>query len=85
MTMQAKFTMGLLVAGVACFAPGLNAFAQEASGDVGTLNAAKADKAFAAKPAYSPYAGRNFPTRPFLATRTFTREPHSMRARSGRG
>jgi hypothetical protein len=38
------------------------AFAQ----DTGTLDQAKAAKAFPAKPFYSPYAGRNFPTRPFF-------------------
>ena len=34
--------------------------------DTGTLDKAAADKAFPAKPPYSPYAGRNFPTRPFF-------------------
>ena len=33
--------------------------------DVGTLDKATAEKAFP-KPPYSPYAGRNFPTRPFF-------------------
>ena len=35
-------------------------------GDIGTLTPEKADKAFAGKPVYSPYAGRNFPTRPLF-------------------
>src|SRR3954471_17804107 len=34
--------------------------------DTGTLDKAKADKAYPAKPPYSPYAGRNFPTRPLF-------------------
>ena len=32
--------------------------------DTGTLDSAAAAKAFPAKPPYSPYAGRNYPTRP---------------------
>ena len=40
--------------------------AQDASTDVGTLDKEAAEKAFPAKPPYSPYAGRNFPTRPLL-------------------
>jgi hypothetical protein len=34
--------------------------------DVGTLDQGTAEKVFPAKPPYSPYAGRNFPTRPFF-------------------
>src|SRR6185503_3834030 len=34
--------------------------------DTGTLDKAAADKAYPAKPPYSPYAGRNFPTRPLF-------------------
>ena len=34
--------------------------------DVGTLNKDSAEKVFPAKRAYSPYAGRNFPTRPLF-------------------
>jgi hypothetical protein len=34
--------------------------------DVGTLTPEKAEKVFASKPSYSPYAGRNFPTRPLF-------------------
>jgi hypothetical protein len=34
--------------------------------DVGTLDETAAKQAFPAKPPYSPYAGRNFPTRPFF-------------------
>jgi hypothetical protein len=43
------------------------ASAQEAvNSDIGTLDKATAEKVFPAKPLYSPYAGRNFPTRPFF-------------------
>ena len=34
--------------------------------DTGDLDKEKAAKAFPAKSLYSPYAGRNFPTRPFF-------------------
>jgi hypothetical protein len=40
--------------------------ADQGSSDVGTLDRASADKLFPAKRPYSPYAGRNFPTRPFF-------------------
>ena len=38
---------------------------QQATTDVGTLDRESAEKTFQ-KPPYSPYAGRNFPTRPFF-------------------
>src|SRR4051794_12100699 len=38
----------------------------QGSSDVGTLDKPSAEKLFPAKRAYSPYAGRNFPTRPFF-------------------
>jgi len=40
----------------------------QASGgqDIGVLDKQKADKAFPAKPSYSPYAGRTYPTRPYF-------------------
>ncbi len=51
----------------------LPAFAQEHTTDIGTLDKATAEQAFPAKPPYSPYAGRNFPTRPFFGdTHTHT-------------
>src|SRR4029453_15967831 len=40
--------------------------AQEVTSDVGTLDKESAARAFPGKPAYSPYAGRNFPTRPYF-------------------
>ncbi len=52
----------------------LPTFAQEQiTTDLGTLDKATAEQAFPAKPPYSPYAGRNFPTRPFFGdTHTHT-------------
>ena len=45
----------------------LTAFsAEQPITDVGTLDETSAKEAFPAKPPYSPYAGRNFPTRPFF-------------------
>jgi hypothetical protein len=44
----------------------ISAIAQDTTTDIGTLNNATAAKVFAAKPAYSPYVGRNYPTRPFF-------------------
>jgi hypothetical protein len=40
--------------------------AEDTPTDVGTLDQETAAKVFPAKPPYSPYAGRNFPTRPFF-------------------
>jgi hypothetical protein len=40
--------------------------AQDVTTDIGTLDKDVAEKAFPAKPPYSPYAGRNFPTRPYF-------------------
>jgi hypothetical protein len=34
--------------------------------DVGEISKEKAEKAYVTKPTYSPYVGRNFPTRPFF-------------------
>ena len=46
---------------------GGTAIAQDVvSGDAGTLIEGVASKIFPAKPPYSPYAGRNFPTRPLF-------------------
>jgi hypothetical protein len=53
---------GLLTVGVA-----VPAFAQhQTTTDAGGLDKETASKAFPAKPPYSPYAGRNFPTRPLF-------------------
>jgi hypothetical protein len=47
--------------------------------DVGTLDKESAAKVFPSKPPYSPYAGRNFPTRPFFGD-THTHTSFSMDA-----
>ena len=39
---------------------------ESATTDIGTLDGAAAAKVFPSKPPYSPYAGRNFPTRPLF-------------------
>jgi hypothetical protein len=49
-----------IITGAAYFSPA------SADDDIGTLTPEKAAKVFSAKPPYSPYAGRNFPTRPLF-------------------
>ncbi len=39
---------------------------EAAATDIGTLDKESAEKVFPAKPPYSPYAGRDFPTRPYF-------------------
>src|SRR4030095_15185823 len=57
----------LLACALAVVSLAFPAFAQDqTTTDVGTLDKGTADKVFSAKPPYSPYAGRNFPTRPFF-------------------
>src|SRR3954451_8501897 len=56
-----------LLAAVASLTLSLSAAAQEqASSAVGTLDQRAAEKLFPTKRAYSPYAERNFPSRPFF-------------------
>ena len=58
----------------------LPASAQQAvTTDIGTADKQTLEKAFPAKPPYSPYAGRNFPTRPFFGD-THTHTSFSMDA-----
>src|SRR6476660_3740529 len=40
--------------------------AHEVTTDIGTLDKEAVEKAFPVKPPYSPYAGRNFPVRPYF-------------------
>jgi hypothetical protein len=61
--MKQRFQI-ILLSCVALVAPPLKAAEQPT--DVGTLDDYAAQRAFPAKPPYSPYAGRNFPTRPFF-------------------
>ncbi|MCK6474235.1 MAG: DUF3604 domain-containing protein [Planctomycetes bacterium] len=51
---------------MAALATGLAGAEDHAGTCTGTLDADTAAKVFPAKPPYSPYAGRNFPTRPFF-------------------
>ena len=53
--------------------------AEDHTTDIGTLDKETADKAFPTKPPYSPYAGRNFPTRPYFGD-THTHTSFSMDA-----
>jgi hypothetical protein len=53
--------------------------AEQPTTDAGTLDQATAEKVFPSKPPYSPYAGRNFPTRPFFGD-THTHTAFSMDA-----
>ena len=55
------------------------AFSQEVTTDIGTLDIETAAKGFPAKPPYSPYAGRNFPSRPYFGD-THTHTSFSMDA-----
>src|SRR5215208_2819410 len=53
--------------------------AEDLTTDIGTLDKETADKVFPSKPPYSPYAGRNFPTRPYFGD-THTHTSYSMDA-----
>lgn len=66
MTMKTRLILGVLLGGVASCSLALPASAQEASGDAGTWDKARAQKVFSSRPAYSPYADRNFPSRPLF-------------------
>ncbi|MBX9740698.1 MAG: DUF3604 domain-containing protein [Beijerinckiaceae bacterium] len=65
--MRKALLFSALLLGVSPLAIVVSAAAQEqAAGDVGTLTKESAGKLFPTKRPYSPYAGRNFPTRPFF-------------------
>ncbi len=55
------------------------AASQDVTTDIGTLDKATAERMFPAKPPYSPYAGRTFPTRPYFGD-THTHTSYSMDA-----
>ena len=65
--MKGLFTAIALLVGLTGFNFALPAAAEDRLiTDVGTLDKDSAEKVFPAKRAYSPYAGRNFPTRPLF-------------------
>src|SRR6476469_9738620 len=65
--MRKALLLSALLLGAAKLATLMPASAQEqGASDVGTLTKQAADKLFPTKRPYSPYAGRNFPTRPFF-------------------
>src|SRR5690349_16096792 len=66
MRVLALLRAGFAASLTACLAVATFAAEQGANTDIGTLDQQAAEKAFPAKPPYSPYAGRNFPTRPFF-------------------
>jgi hypothetical protein len=53
---------GLFAMGGALPAAGQDAY----TGDAGTVEKRRLEKIYPPKPSYSPYAGRNFPSRPFF-------------------
>src|SRR5215203_3539812 len=68
-----------ILSGILAVSLTLPAWAEEAAQtDIGTLDKATAEQAFK-KPPYSPYAGRNFPTRPLFGD-THTHTSFSMDA-----
>ena len=70
---------GVLASALAAVLFATAAAAQDVTTDIGTLDKATAEKAFPTKPPYSPYAGRNFPTRPYFGD-THTHTSYSMDA-----
>ena len=65
--MKGLITAIALLVGFSGFSFALPAVAEDRPiTDVGTLDKGSAEKVFPAKRAYSPYAGRNFPTRPLF-------------------
>jgi len=73
-TMRTKTILAALSLAVSLAVCALPAFAQEhTTTDIGTLDKESAEKVFPAKSPYSPYAGRDFPTRPLFGdTHTHT-------------
>jgi uncharacterized protein DUF3604 len=64
--MARNAVLTLLLLGMASLGAPKAPAADQASSDIGTLDKSAAQKLFPAKRPYSPYAGRNFPTRPFF-------------------
>src|SRR6266487_2633234 len=64
---KSRLMTGLLLASFASLAVAIPSLAEDQHpSDVGTLDMGAAEKLFPAKRPYSPYAGRDFPTRPFF-------------------
>src|SRR6266487_5675284 len=64
---KSRLMTGLLLASFASLAVAIPSLAEDQHpSDVGTLDMGAAEKLFPAKRPYSPYAGRNFPTRPLF-------------------
>src|SRR5687768_9745208 len=65
--MKCRMPARILLAGLTVLSLTLSALAEDAPvSDVGTFDKATAEKVFPAKRAYSPWAGRNFPSRPLF-------------------
>ena len=65
--MKSKIILAALVSALASAGVALPTSAQKTDiTDIGTYDKETADRVFPSKPPYSPYAGRNFPTRPFF-------------------
>ena len=65
--MKCRTTAKVLLASLTVLSLALSALAEDAPvSDVGTFDKATAEKVFPAKRAYSPWAGRNFPSRPLF-------------------
>jgi Protein of unknown function (DUF3604) len=77
---EAIMHMRIILAALISVAVAVPTFAQKAEvTDIGTYDKETADRVFPSKPPYSPYAGRNFPTRPFFGD-THTHTSFSMDA-----
>ena len=78
--MKSPMLAKVLLAGLTGLSFALPALAEDALvTDVGTLDKETAEKVFPAKRPYSPWAGRNFPTRPLFGD-THTHTSFSMDA-----
>src|SRR6188474_17980 len=65
--MKCRMPAKILLASLTVLSLALSALAEDAPvSDVGTFDKATAEKVFPAKRAYSPWAGRNFPSRPLF-------------------
>jgi hypothetical protein len=66
--MSKKVFRSIAVVFMMIFCVAFTAFAEDefSEGDIGTVTKSSLEKVTPTKPPYSPYAGRNFPTRPFF-------------------